>query len=161
MTTKNSDTFTLRLIGDLDIEMTRQFSAPKDLVFLAHTSCEHMRRWWGPRSMETVECSVDFRVGGKWRIVQRDADGHEYAFRGEYREIVPNEKITWTFEFEGMPGNVAVETMTLTERDGRTTLHAISRAPNKEGRDGMAQSGMEAGARETWDRLEELLPELN
>ncbi|MCA8918710.1 MAG: SRPBCC family protein [Planctomycetes bacterium] len=160
MATDNSETFSLRLVGDLDIEMTRQFSAPRRLVFLAHTSCEHMKRWWGPRHLTVLECSIDFRVGGKWRIVQRDAEGNQYAFRGEYREIVPDELITWTFEFEGMPGSVAIETMTLTEKDGRTTLKAISRAPNQESRDGMAESGMESGARETWDRLEELLPEL-
>ena len=151
----NSDTFTLRLVGDLDIEMTRQFDAPRDLVFLAHSSAEHMKRWWGPRSMEIVVCEVDFRVGGKWRVVHRAPDGTEHAFRGEYREIIPNERITWTFEYEGMPGSIAVETMTLTENNGRTTLKAVSRAPSKEARDGMAGSGMEGGARETWDRLEE------
>ena len=161
MGTRNSDTFRLKLVGDLEIEMTREFDAPKHLVFLAHTSCEHMKRWWGPRRMEIVECSLDFRVGGKWRIVQRDPNGNVYAFRGEYREIVANERITWTFEYEGMPGSIAVEAMTLTEKNGRTTLKAISRAPDKESRDGMAASGMEAGARETWDRLEELVGELS
>ena len=145
----------MRLVGDLEIEMTREFDAPRDLVFLAHSSAEHMKHWWGPRSMEIVLCEVDFRVGGKWRIVQRTPDGTEYGFRGEYREIVPNEKITWTFEFEGMPGSIAIETMTLTEVNGRTILKALSKAPSKEARDGMAGSGMEGGARETWDRLEE------
>ena len=153
MATRNSDTFRLKLVGDLKIEMTREFSAPKHLVFLAHTSCEHMKRWWGPRRMEIVECSIDFRVGGKWRIVQRDPEGNVYAFRGEYREIVPNERITWTFEYEGMPGSIAVETMTLTEKDGRTTLKALSRAPDQASRAGMAAGGMEAGARESGDRL--------
>lgn len=151
----NSDTFTMRLVGDLEIEMTREFDAPRELVFLAHSSAEHMKHWWGPRAMEIVLCEVDFRVGGKWRIVHRTPDGTEYGFRGEYREIVPHSKITWTFEFEGMPGDIGVEAMTLTEKHGRTTLRVLSRFGSKDSRDGLANSGMESGAREMWDRLEE------
>lgn len=151
----NSDTFQMRLVGDLEIEMTREFDAPRELVFLAHSSAEHMKRWWGPRAMEITVCEVDFRVGGKWRIVHRTPDGAEYGFRGEYREIRPHETITWTFEFEGMPGEIGVEVMTLTESKGRTTLRVVSRFSSKDARDGLANSGMEAGAREMWDRLEE------
>lgn len=151
----NSDTFRMRLLGDLEIEMSREFDAPRELVFLAHSSAEHMKHWWGPRAMEIVLCEVDFRVGGKWRIVHRTPDGAEYGFRGEYREIIHNAKITWTFEFDGMPGEIGVEAMTLTEKHGRTTLTVVSRFGSKESRDGMANSGMEGGARETWDRLEE------
>lgn len=158
--TRNAETFKLKLIGDTDIEMSREFDAPKHLVFLAHTKCEHMKRWWGPRGFEFAECSIDFREGGKWRIVQRDLEGNLHAFRGEYRRIVPDELIEWTFEYEGMPGEIAVETMTLTEKDGRTTLKALSKGPSKEGRDAMVASGMEWGARQTWDRLEELATQL-
>src|SRR5688572_23579392 len=86
--------------GETEIVMTREFDAPKDLVYEAHTSAEHMRNWWGPRRYEVASCEVDFRVGGKWRVVHKGPDGDEHAFRGEYREIVPNEKITWTFEYE-------------------------------------------------------------
>lgn len=158
-TTKLSDTFKLELRGDREIYMERQFDAPKRLVFLAHSKAEHMRNWWGPRGFETTFCELDFRVGGKWRIAHKGPDGVEYGFHGEYREIVPNEKITWTFEFEGMPG-VAVETVTFEEKNGRTILRASSIAPSKEARDGMAQSGMEWGARQTWDRLDELVATL-
>jgi uncharacterized protein YndB with AHSA1/START domain len=163
-TTKSSGTFKLELRGDREIYMERVFDAPKRLVFLAHSKAEHMRNWWGPRAFETTHCELDFRVGGKWRIAHRGPDGTEYGFHGEYREIVKDERITWTFEFEGMPGipadNVALETMTLEEKNGKTTLKVSSIAPSKEARDGMAQSGMEWGARQTFDRLDELVAKL-
>jgi uncharacterized protein YndB with AHSA1/START domain len=98
---------------------------------------------------------MDFRPGGRWRFVQRGADGSEVAFRGVYREIVPPERIVNTFEFEGLPGHVSVETMTLVERDGKTTLTSTSRFDSAEDRDGMLRSGMEKGAAETYDRLAE------
>jgi uncharacterized protein YndB with AHSA1/START domain len=119
-----------------------------------------MKNWWGPRKYETISAEVDFRPGGKWRIVHRGPDGEEYGFHGEYREIVPPERITWTFEFEGAPGQVAVETLTLEEHDGKTTLTAISDAGSKEARDAVLESGMTEGAAETFDRLEEYLETL-
>jgi uncharacterized protein YndB with AHSA1/START domain len=143
--------------SDREIAMTRVFDAPRELVFAAHSSCEHLRRWWGPRGYEIVACEVDFRPGGAWRIVHRGPNGEEYAFRGEYREIVRPERIVWTFEFEGMPGNVSVETMTLEEHDGKTTFTSTSVFDTAEQRDGMLESGMEAGAAETMDRLDEYL----
>jgi uncharacterized protein YndB with AHSA1/START domain len=143
--------------SDREIAMKRVFDAPRELVFEAHSSCEHLRRWWGPRNYEVAECEVDFRPGGRWRIVHRDAEGNEYAFRGEYREIVPPERITWTFEFEGMPGNVSVETLTLEEHDGKTTFSSVSVFDTVEQRDGMLESGMETGAAETMERLDEYL----
>jgi uncharacterized protein YndB with AHSA1/START domain len=143
--------------SEREIVMTREFDAPRDLVFEAHTSCEHMSRWWGPRKYEVVSCEIDFRVGGKWRIVHRGPDGEEYAFRGEYREIVPPESITWTFEFEGWPGQVSVETMRLEEHDGKTTFTATSVFETVEARDGMLNSGMEEGASESMERLDEYL----
>jgi uncharacterized protein YndB with AHSA1/START domain len=104
---------------------------------------------------------MDFRNGGKWRMVHRRPDGGpEFGFHGEYLEIVRPEKITWTFEFEGAPGHVAVETVTLEERDGITTLTAVSRADSKESRDAVMESGMVEGARETWERLQEHLDEM-
>jgi uncharacterized protein YndB with AHSA1/START domain len=147
--------------GDLETVMTRQFDAPRDLVFEAHTSCEHMSEWWGPRRYEVAECEIAFREGGKWRMVQRSLEGGpEFGFHGEYLEIVRPEKITWTFEFEGAPGHVAVETVTLEEHDGVTTLTAVSRADTKESRDAVMESGMVDGARETWERLQEHLDEM-
>jgi uncharacterized protein YndB with AHSA1/START domain len=144
--------------SDREIVMTRTFDAPRELVFEAHSSCEHMSNWWGPRKYEVASCEIDFRPSGSWRIVHKTADGsEEYGFRGEFREIVPPERIVWTFEWEGMPGHVSVETLTLEERDGKTTLTATSVYDTVEDRDGMLQSGMEEGAAEAYDRLDEYL----
>jgi uncharacterized protein YndB with AHSA1/START domain len=143
--------------SDKEIRMTRVFDAPRDLVFEAHTSCEHMSNWWGPRKYEFASCELDFRPGGTWRIVHRGPDGEEYGFHGEFREIVPPERIVWTFEFEGAPGHVSVETLTLEEQDGKTTVTANSVFDSVEARDGMLNSGMESGAVETYERLDEYL----
>jgi len=143
--------------SDREIVMTRVFDAPRDLVFEAHTSCEHLSRWWGPRGYEIIGCEVDFRPGGAWRIVHRGPEGEECAFRGEYREIVRPERIVWTFEFEGMPGKISVETQTLEEHDDKTTFTSTSVFDSIEDRDGMLESGMESGAAETMDRLDEYL----
>ena len=153
----NDKTLTVTTPTDREIVMTRTFQAPRDLVFEAHSSCEHLSKWWGPRKYEISSCEVDFRPGGAWRIVHRGADGQEFAFRGEHREIVRPERIVWTFEYEGMPGHISVDTLTLEEHDGKTTLTATSVFDNVEDRDGMLQSGMESGAAETWDRLAEYL----
>jgi uncharacterized protein YndB with AHSA1/START domain len=143
--------------SDREIAMKRVFNAPRELVFEAHTSCEHTSRWWGPRRYEVVQCEIDFRPGGKWRIVHRGPDADEYAFRGEYREIVPPERIVWTFEFEGMPGAVSVETLQLEEENGKTTFTSTSVYDTVEQRDAMLESGMESGAVETMERLDEYL----
>lgn len=152
-----SSELTITTPSEREIVMTLEFDSPRELVFMAHTSCEHMSRWWGPRKYEVVSCEIDFRVGGKWRMVHRGPDGEEYAFRGEYRAIVPPESITWTFEFEGFPGHISVETMTLEERDGKTTFTARSVYETVEDRDGMLESGMTDGATETMERLAEYL----
>ena len=154
----SSHTLTVTTPSEREILMTRVFDAPRELVFEAHSTPEHMKEWWGPRGFTMPVCEMDFRPGGAYRFVQRGPDGEEYAFRGEFREIVRPEKIVWTFEFEGMPGNVSVDTLTLEEEeDGRTTLIARSVFDTVEQRDGMLQSGMESGAAETYDRLEEYL----
>jgi uncharacterized protein YndB with AHSA1/START domain len=143
--------------SDREIVMTRVFDAPRDLVFEAHSSCEHMTNWWGPRRYEITGCELDFRPGGMWRIVHRGSDDEEYVFHGEYREIVPPERIVWTFEFEGMPGHVSVETLTFEEHDGKTTFTGTSVFDSVEERNGMLESGMESGAAESMDRLDEYL----
>ncbi len=146
--------------SEREIVGTRIFDAPRDLVFEAHSSCEHMSRWWGPRMYEISSCEMDFRPGGAWRIVQRGQDGTEHGFRGEFREIDRPERITWTFEYEGMPGHVSVQTAMFEEQDGKTTLTTVSTFDTVEDRDGMLQSGMEQGAAETYERLDEYLAEL-
>jgi uncharacterized protein YndB with AHSA1/START domain len=145
------------LPSDREIRLTRTFDAPRALVFEAFTKAEHVARWWGLPGDELVIDAFDARPGGRWRFVSRGADGSENGFRGEIREIVPNERIVQTFEWEGLPGHVSVETMTFEERDGKTTIVGTSRFDSVEDRDGMLQSGMEGGAAESYHRLEELL----
>jgi uncharacterized protein YndB with AHSA1/START domain len=144
---------TIGLPNDREIVMARSFAAPVTKVYEAYTTPEHMRQWWGPRGFEMVSCDMDFRPGGKWRFVQRGPDGVECAFRGEYREIVPNELISQTFEFEGAPGQVSEETIRFRGDATHTTVRMHSIFPSPEARDGMIDSGMEWGANETMDRL--------
>ena len=159
MAASGSKQLTVTTPTDREILMTRILDAPRDLVFEAHSSCEHMSHWWGPRRYEIASCEMDFRPGGAWRIVHR-GEGQEFGFRGEFREIRRPEVIAWTFEFEGMPGHVSVQTLTLEEHDGKTTLTSRVLFDSIEDRDGMINSGMESGAAESMDRLEEYLLEL-
>jgi uncharacterized protein YndB with AHSA1/START domain len=153
---------TVKTPSDTEIVMTREFDAPRELVFEAHSKCEHLEKWWGPRKYSLEVCEMDFRPGGKYRFLHRGPDGlEEHGFRGEYREIVPPEKIAWTFEWEGMPGHISLDTLTLEDLGGgRTKLVSHSRFDSKEDRDGMIQSGMEEGAGETYDRLAEFVQTL-
>ena len=157
MGAQGSGTLTLTTPTDREIMFTRTFDAPRELVFEAHSSCEHMSRWWGPRKYEVSSCEMDFRPGGAWRIVHRGPEGEEHGFRGEFREIVRPERIVWTFEYEGMPGHVSVDTLTLEEHDGKTTLTTTSVFNTVEERDGVLESGMVSGAEETYERLDEYL----
>ena len=149
--------FTLTTPSDREIVMTREFDAPRELVFEAYTNPEHIPQWWGPRVLTTTVHKMDVRPGGVWRFVQRDPNGNEYAFHGEFREIVPPERIVYTFEFEGMPGHVLIETVTFEEHEGKTKLTARALFQTVKDRDGMLNSGMEHGAAESMDRLAELL----
>ena len=146
--------------SDREIMMTREFDAPRELIFKVYTDPETIPRWWGPRAHTTTVDEMDVRVGGKWRYVSRDEQGNEYAFRGEYLEIDPPHRLVSTFEFEGMPGHIATDTLTLEERNGKTILTTMSLFSSTEDRDGMLQSGMETGANEMMDQLAELLAEL-
>jgi uncharacterized protein YndB with AHSA1/START domain len=157
MATGSKHKLVVTAVGEREIVLVREFDAPRALVFEAHGRPEHMRRWWGPARYEMVVAEMDFRPGGAWRFVQRGAGGEEFGFRGTYAEIVAPERIVWTFEFEGMAGHISTETMTLAERDGRTTMTVTAVYASTEDRDGMLQSGMEEGAAEGFDRLEALL----
>jgi uncharacterized protein YndB with AHSA1/START domain len=143
--------------SDREIVETRVFDASRDIVFEAHTSCEHLSNWWGPRKYGFTSCEIDFRPGGAWRILLGGPDVQEQGFHGEFREIVRPERIVWTFEYDGMPGHVSVQTLTLEEHDGKTTMTATSVFDTVEDRDGMLESGMEEGAAETMDRLDDYL----
>jgi len=155
--TSGSNTTTLTMPSDREILITRVFEAPRRLVFEAITKPEHMAHWWGPRNMTMLTCEMDLRPGGAWRFVLRGPDGNDYGFRGVYREITPPERLVQTFEFEGMPGHVSLETATLEEQDGKTKLTVTCLYQSVEDRDGHYNSGMEAGMRESHDRLAELL----
>ncbi len=143
--------------SEREIVWTRSFDAPRGLVFEAYSKPEYLKRWMGPRGLEMTACEMDFRPGGTYRFVHRAPNGQEFAFRGQYREIVPPDRIVRTFEFEGMPGHVSVETLVLTERDGKTTITGTSAFDSVEERDGVLRSGMEEGAGESFDRLAEHL----
>ncbi len=147
-----------RLVSDREIELTRVFDAPRELVFETMMDPELIPQWWGPRRYTTEVGKMDVRVGGKWRFLNRAADGTEHWFNGEYREIVPNERVVQTFEYEPFAGHIQIETATFEDLgDGTTRLTVRSVFSNKEDRDGFLQSGAEAGARETYERFAELL----
>ncbi|CAN5157193.1 SRPBCC family protein [soil metagenome] len=143
--------------GRQDIVMTRVFDAPRDVVFKAITDPNLIPQWWGPRRSTTEVDRMEVRPGGVWRFINGDADGNEYGFRGVYHDVVAPERIVQTFEFEGAPGHVALETLTLDEVDGKTKYVAQSVHQSVEARDAMVQSGMEEGAKETMDRLAEVM----
>lgn len=160
MSETKTSKMTVTLPSDREIQMTWVFDAPKELVFEAHTKPEHLRKWWGSRDDTMVVCDMDLRVGGTYRFVLRSAGGEAWAFRGEFREISPPDRIVQTFEYEGMPGKISIETLEFEERGGRTTLTNTSLLDSKEDRDNMLASGMEEGATESMERLEKLLPAL-
>jgi uncharacterized protein YndB with AHSA1/START domain len=152
----SSGTAKVTLPADDQILITREFDAPKHLVYKAFTTPELVRRWWHANRGEMTVAEIDLREGGKWRYVMVAEGGFEVGFHGEYREIVPNERLVSTEIFEGMPDAEAVNTMTLTEADGRTTLEILVQHASKEHRDAHIESGMEAGMQDAMDLLEEV-----
>ena len=142
----------------LSYSMSRVFNAPRERVWKVMNDPALLPQWWGPSYLTTTVEKLDFRTGGAWRFIQRDAGGNEYAFNGVYKEIVPPERLTLTFEFEPMAGHISTETMVLEELPGgKTRITATTTFDTLEDLEGMLQSGMEGGAVEAWDRLEELL----
>jgi uncharacterized protein YndB with AHSA1/START domain len=159
MAVTSSGTATVTLPTETQILITREFDAPKHLVYRAWTTPELVKRWWHANRGEVTLAEIDLRVGGIWRYVSRSEDGFEVGFHGEYREIVPNERLVTTEVYEGIPDadeHAALDTLTLTESDGRTTLTVLVEHPTKEGRDAHINSGMEAGMQDAMDLLEEV-----
>jgi uncharacterized protein (TIGR03086 family) len=148
---------TVTLPSDKEILITRSFEAPRALVWDALTTPRHLLRWWGPDWCPLYNCSIDLRPGGRWRYEARDADGNELAWRGTYRDIVCGERIVSTEVFEGFPEAESLNTMTLTERDGVTTLQTLVQHATRENRDGHVHSGMETGMQVGFNRLDDLL----
>ena len=141
----------------LQVVMSRVFDAPRELVFKTYADPELKPRWWGPATLTTTVEQADNFPGGRWRIVQVDPEGNQHAFRGEVREFVPPERVVSTFEYEPMAGHVSIETAIFEDLDGRTRLTVTSQFASLEDLEGMVQSGMESGARESWERLADLL----
>ena len=162
MTTSGSAAVTLP--ADDQILITREFDAPRHLVYKAFTTPELVKRWWHAKRGEVTIAEIDLRVGGSWRYLAVTSEGgFEVGFHGEYREIVPNERIVSTETYEGLPEGVSeedgttVNTATFTETaDGRTTLTILVQAPSNETRDAIIESGMEAGMQDALDLLEEV-----
>ena len=159
MTETTSGTATVTLPTDEQILITREFDAPKRLVYEAYTTPELVKRWWAGQRGEVTSAEIDLRVGGAWRYVMVAEGGLEVAFHGEYREIVANERIVTTEVFEGIPGvpgGEALNTVMLTEADGRTILTVLVQHTSKEDRDAHINSGMEAGLQEAINALEQV-----
>jgi len=150
---------TVTLPNDEQILITREFDAPRHLVYKAWTTPELVRRWWSGHRGEMTVAEIDLRVGGRWRYVMVANGGFEVAFHGEYREIVPNQRIVNTEVYE-LPGAAdaegALNTVTFTEVDGRTTLTLLVEVPTRELRDEILSSGMEVGMQEQMELLEQL-----
>jgi uncharacterized protein YndB with AHSA1/START domain len=157
----SSGTATVTLPTDEEILITREFDAPKHLVYEAWTTPELVMRWWSGNQGEMTTAEIDLRVGGRWRYVMMAEGGHEVAFSGEYLEIVPDERIVNTEVFEvpeaeAPPGEPPLNIVTFTEVDGRTTLSLLVRCESKELRDAIIDSGMEVGMQEQMDLLEQV-----
>jgi uncharacterized protein YndB with AHSA1/START domain len=156
MAVTSSGRATVTLPTDEQILITREFDAPKHLVYKAWTTPELVRRWWSGRRGEMTVAEIDLRVGGMWRYVMVAQGGFEVGFHGEYREIVPNERLVSTEVYEAIPDDYALNTLTLTEVDGRTTLTVLVEHTSKDARDGHVNSGMEVGMQEGMDLLEQV-----
>jgi uncharacterized protein YndB with AHSA1/START domain len=141
------------------IDWEREFDAPVEAVFRAHKEPDLIKQWLGPRAYEMDIDSYDFRTGGRYRYLHR-ADGEEYAFNGVFHVVRENEFAIQTFEFEGFPDVVSIESMTFEALDdGRSRVRGHSTYPSMEARDGMVESGMESGMSEGYERLDEVLAE--
>jgi uncharacterized protein YndB with AHSA1/START domain len=142
--------------GVQEITVTRVINAPRERVFKAYTSADAIPNWWGPRRYTTVVDKLEARAGGSWRFLNR-GEGEEYGFHGVFHDVVDGERIVWTFEFEGVPGHVSLETVTFEDQGGATAIRMHSVYQSVGDRDGMIASGMESGLAESLDRLEELV----
>lgn len=138
----------------------REFDAPRELLFRAWTEPDLLKQWLGPRNLTMEIDRYDVRDGGTWRYVHRDDEGNEYAFHGVFHGDPSPEGMVQTFEYEGYPGHVSLDTLTFEERNGKTIVRTNTVFQSVEARDGMMQSGMEVGVNDGYDRLDELIARL-
>ncbi len=146
--------------GKQEVVITRMFDAPRNFVFKASTEPDLLPQWWGPKRFTTTIHRLEVRPGGLWRYVQRDDKGNEYAFHGVYHEVLAPQRLIDTFEFEGTPGHVSLETTTFDEIGGKTKVTTRSVFQTVEDRDAMLKARMEEGVFESMDRLSELLEKM-
>ena len=147
--------------GSHEIIMTRIFNAPRELVFKVMTDPKHIPQWRGPKIYTTIVDKMEVKSGGLWRYIQKGKDGSEFAFHGVYHSIEAPDRMVDTFEFEGMPGHVLMETSTFEALpDGKTKVTVSSVFQSVADRDGMLQSGMADGSNESYERMDELLETL-
>jgi len=142
------------------VDIEREFDAPRDLVFRAHTEPELLAQWLGPRQYEMVVDRYEVRDGGTWRYIHRGGEDEAYAFHGVFHGTPTPDLMVQTFEYEGAPGHVSLEALTMEERDGRTIIRGHSTFQSVEDRDAMVEAGMEVGIREGYERLDELVARL-
>ncbi len=142
------------------IDMSREFDAPRDLVFKAYTDPELLVQWLGPRKYKMTVESWDVRDGGRWRYVNSDDDGNAWGFHGVFHGDQTPDGMLQTFEFEGSPGNVSLESLVFEDEDGKTVIRNHSVYQSIQARDAMIESGMEGGVNEGFDRLDELISKL-
>jgi len=157
----SSRSATVSLPEDKQILITREFDAPKEAVFKAYTTPELVERWWHANRGEMTICDIDLRVGGSWRYVMATPEGFEVAFHGEYRELVPHERIVTTEVYEPVPDAEAVDTVEFSEVDCRTTITMVVQHQRKEFRDMHVESGMEDGLQDALDLLEQVAQSLS
>ena len=156
MAMTSSGTAKVTLPADDQIHITREFDAPKHLVYKAWTTPELVRKWWAGHRGEMTVAEIDLRVGGTYRYAMVATGGYEVAFHGEFKAIVPDERLVFTEIFEGMPDAGALETATFAEADGRTTLTLVMQLGSQEQRDMILATGMEGGMQEGLDLLEQV-----
>ena len=156
MPSKNKTTVTAEP-GKQELFITREFDAPRELVYKAHIEPKLYVQWLGPHGYEMILETFEPISGGRYRYVHKDKDGNEFGFHGAFHEMTP-ERMIQTFEFEGYPGHVSLDTMTLEVLPGnRTKVTIQSVFQSVADRDGMVQAGMEKGIREGYERLDEIL----
>ncbi len=146
--------------GVPQIVITREFNAPRELVYRAYTDPELLAQWLGPRRFTMIVDRYEVRDGGTWRFIHRDAEGNEAGFHGVFHGTPSQDGIVRTFEYEGAPGHVSLETATFEERGGKTLVRTNAVFQSVEARDAMIESGMESGLTEGYERLDELLARL-
>ena len=146
--------------GGREVVITQTYDAPRDKVFQLYADPKMIPKWWGPRNLETTVEEMNLRHGGVWKITQKDPNGNKYGFRGVYHDALFPERVVRTMEYDGMPGHVSLETTVFEEKDGKTIVTTTTVFQTTEDRDGMVNSGMERGVKESEERFNELLSQV-